>query len=605
MIAWDSFDVRALSLLLLGWLSQAVLFGTLLAGVTWVILFAFRGHRRPAFEMALWMVVLAKFLLPAGPGWSFSLAHLCASLLPAQSAERAGAGFAEEVDGSLSEAAGDSLGLMGGSWDGGRYDWPRLLAGLYAGAVVVLAMVRLGGYFGFRRRCLRMPEADEATVALVGSVCRRLGVRRLPGIRVSDKSRAPFVMGVFHPLLVLSRSQFVRPNELETVIVHEVTHLRRGDLLVRCVQCIAGTLLFFWPVVAWVNRRIDRAREEACDEWALRHGKLTAGEYARCLLRAVESARPLRLGGYRPACMAGNTRTLERRIDMILSVRDRGRRGPILRLLAALFLLAWGGFALTGAAQAKPPKQAQYADTEQDRDRHAQVVFNRVKQFGTGDVNGDGEITKDECWAFMTAALLEMPEKVLKAYPKADHDGNGSLDKEEAFCFARGDYDFERLHQKLKKGITAAEKNGDKEQVQKLKESLTVKEMATWHIVLDRRSALLEMVERPPAIEAVRQAAAEIAKIGENQEKKVVAAPLKEIVELKEKAKQLRTDAAKFQGQEAEGRLKKAQQLEEKAAELKAKVTAKLQDDIAKCETAGKADEAAKLKEMLAKLQDL
>ncbi len=70
-------------------------------------------------------------------------------------------------------------------------------------------------------------------------------------------------------------------------MVHEVTHLRRGDPWLRCLQWIAGTVLFFWPVVAWVNRHIDLAREHACDRWALRHGKLCASEYARCLLEAV------------------------------------------------------------------------------------------------------------------------------------------------------------------------------------------------------------------------------------------------------------------------------------------------------------------------------
>lgn len=607
MIDWTGFTMEPNASLLLGWLGRAIFFGTALAALTWAILLVTRGRGRPTFEMALWTIVLAKFLIPAGPTCSVSLANVFTSIWPPPAEVVTSSPFAETFFGFPAEAGPPLVdpSRTGASWRGS--DWPRFLAGFYMAMVVLLALARLAGYFSFRRRCLKLPEADEAKQALVTTVCRRLGVRRLPRIRISDEARAPFVMGLLYPLLVLSRSQFVRPNELETVVVHEVTHLRRGDLLVRCIQSVAGVLLFFWPVVVWVNRRIDRAREEACDEWALRHGKLTAGEYARCLLRAVESVRPIRLG-YHPACMAGNAKTLERRIDMILSVSEHRSRGPFLRLFVVVFLLAWGAFALTGAAQDKPskaPKQGQYADTAPDRDRHAQVVFARVQQFGTGDINGDGEITKEECWAFMTAALLAMPEKVIEAYPKADHDGDGKLGKEEAFFFARGDYDFQQLHKKMQPSITKAKESGDKTQAMKLKELLTTKEMAAWHVILDRRSALLEMVEQPPDIEAVRQAAAEIARIGEHQQQLMFAAPLEEIAQLKQKAAQLRADAAKLQGHEAEGRLKKAQHLEQQAEELKAKVVAKLKDDIAKSEAAGKAEEAAKLREMLAKLQEL
>ena len=200
-------------------------------------------------------------------------------------------------------------------------------------------------------RCRDLPRADESVHSLVRAVCRRLGVRRVPSVRISDESSAPFVLGLVHPLLVLSHRQLVRPDELETVIVHEVAHLRRGDLLVRHLQWIAGALLFFWPVVAWVNRRIDAARECACDEWALRHGKLGPGDYARCLLRAVQPARLAWLTCH-PAGMAANHTTIERRIDMILESPHRPLRRPAWGLLTCAFLLGWGVFALAGAADA-------------------------------------------------------------------------------------------------------------------------------------------------------------------------------------------------------------------------------------------------------------
>src|SRR5205814_9980080 len=138
-------------------------------------------------------------------------------------------------------------------------------------------------------RCRRLAQADALVYGLVAEICQRLNVRRLPDVRLSDEAPAPFVFGAMNPTLVLARRHLVRPDELEAVILHEIAHLRRGDMLVRYVQWLAGTLLYFWPIVAWVNRRIDLVREHACDEWALVHGRLEAAEYARCLLGALHS----------------------------------------------------------------------------------------------------------------------------------------------------------------------------------------------------------------------------------------------------------------------------------------------------------------------------
>ena len=61
------------------WIGQALLFGTVLAGLTSLLTRVLRRRLRPAFEAALWSVVLIKFLVPTGPPCSFSLASVCAT----------------------------------------------------------------------------------------------------------------------------------------------------------------------------------------------------------------------------------------------------------------------------------------------------------------------------------------------------------------------------------------------------------------------------------------------------------------------------------------------------------------------------------------------
>jgi hypothetical protein len=187
--------------------------------------------------------------------------------------------------------------------------------------------------------------------------------------------------------LVLPRRRPSTTDELEAVVLHEIAHLKRRDMLVRQLQWCVGTALYFWPVVAWVNRRIDLAREQACDAFALRHGRLSVQEYARCLQRAAQPPRPW-FRAYGPAAMASAPGTLERRIDMILRTKTKStpRR---LRLAGAAFLMAWSVFVLTGAvapgADSAPGAEPVLAGEETSPDY--QVVAPLIKMLNDEDAD--------------------------------------------------------------------------------------------------------------------------------------------------------------------------------------------------------------------------
>ena len=600
-------DVQAVSAAIVAWIGQGLLFGTALAGLTWLLIRPLRGRMSPTWETALWSIVLLKFLVPVGPGWSFSFASNCEKL-SVHAAERVTGGGEFETGFLLGATPTGDKQSQSPAMAGARpWHWMAILSAAYLAAVVGLAVTRFLSYRAFRARCLGLPPAGESMDRLVRDVCRRLGVHRVPLIRLSDESRAPFVMGFVRPLLVLPRDRFVRPDEAETVVVHEVTHLRRGDLLVRCLQCIAGTVLFFWPVVAWVNRRIDRTREHACDEWALRHGRLTASEYARCLLSVVQPFRAHRLS-YQPACMAGNVSTIERRIDVILALSNHRRRRQVGSLFGVAVLLAWGGFTLAGAASADDGKQAKkpaYAATEKDMRLHASVVYARVNEYAAGDMDGDGEVSKEECWAFVTAGVLQMPDAVLKEYPRADSNKDGSLALMEAYLFVRGDDVIKGLQKKQQPEIEAALKGGDKELAKQLKQETYAAEMDAWHFILDRRDVLLDMMNGEPSVADVKMVAAKVTKLEGKDRAKKLAGAIDEVIGMRKKAAALRAKAAEVGGEKAAKCEAKADELDAQADQLKEGIARKLQDQIAKLEAAGQQKKAAELKAQLAELEDL
>ena len=449
---------QAASSVWLTWMWRAVVFGTTLAGLTYLLTRLPRLRIGPAVEAALWSVVLIKFLIPVGPAWSFSLSSVYHHLFAAGRFSAAASTGLERIKAndwdpaSLEVRGRDQAAihpfaldppatatptppghpLIAGTGASGR-SWTVPLGACYLVVVVVLFVMRIRSYALLHTGCAFMPPAERPTRNLVLDVCRRLGVRRLPLIRISDETPAPFVMGFVRPLIVLPRRLLVRPDELETVVVHEVAHLRRGDMFVRYLQWVAGTLMFFWPVVAWVNRRLDVARECACDEWALRQGKLTAQEYARCLLRVVQPGRSWRLS-YHPCSMATNQKTIERRIDMILASPRRPANRRVWGLLTAGFILAWGGFALTGAAVDGHDTAAEKAwpTTDQAVQERAAELYGIVAERKTADFDHDGVLSYLERDTYLVALAMDNAEAFMEEFPYADRNHSGSLDILEA-----------------------------------------------------------------------------------------------------------------------------------------------------------------------------
>ncbi|MBN2448075.1 MAG: hypothetical protein JXO22_15200, partial [Phycisphaerae bacterium] len=491
--------------------------------------------------------------------------------------------------------------------------WAMIILGGYVAGLLALIALRVWGYAAFRRHCMALPVVDDTTQATVRRVCQHLGLRRCPMVRMMPRSRASFVMGFVRPMLVLSHHHLARPDELETVVVHELTHLRRGDMLVRILQCVAGTMLFFWPVIAWVNRRINRVREHACDERALRHGRLSASEYARCLLTA---AQPMRIHPvvYRPACMAGNPSTIERRIDVILAMPNRPERRSKWRLAGLALVCAWTGFALTGAASAgdKTKKQCvkpEYAATEKAMREHAAKVYEEVNQYAAGDCDDSGDVSKEECWTFIATAMMLMPEKVLQTYPDADLNGDGTLELSEAFRFGRGDPELEKTEKLQKEKLTKLGKTEDEAAMQQAKMEAEAAMMETYHVILDRRSKLLAMMEQEPTVDDVNRVSQQMAQIEAGWAlddcKKMCESEFAQISELKTKAAELRAKAAESEGNEAKKLITKAEMAEEKAAQITKKLGGYLEEQVSSLESIGQQRQADEVKSMLSKLQSL
>src|SRR5882724_6575714 len=112
------------------------------------------------------------------------------------------------------------------------------------------------------------PEAWQETVVRLAA---RVGVRVRVRLMVTARVVVPCVVGWLKPVILLPPAALTGLSvlQLEMVLAHELSHIRRHDYLVNLVQVMVETLLFYHPVVRWVSRDARRERELCCDDSAV------------------------------------------------------------------------------------------------------------------------------------------------------------------------------------------------------------------------------------------------------------------------------------------------------------------------------------------------
>jgi beta-lactamase regulating signal transducer with metallopeptidase domain len=421
-----------------------LLHGTVLALVAWALDRTVLARARPAFRAALWIVVLVKFFVPpllpvpaALSGWlPEKVARVAAATPPDGAAlERLLAAGAEEgslpisPEGVASPLPAESSRL------------PLALLALYVTAFLVVVPRSLSSSYRTWRRVRSLPGAPPDVVEEVRSLARRIGLRRAPEVLTSPEGTSPFVAGIGRPLLVLPASLLERsgPRSREPLVLHELAHLKRGDLVVRLVQNAARLVFFFWPPVWWVCRSIERASEMACDEWALSASSVPPRAYAATLLEVVKRREDTIIGAQALA-LARNGRFLQERFEMIL--KHPGNRSPRLSRLALGALLTWAAFSLGGGAVAEQKPNAAKEDKDVvilRRDHHEFAAHGATRWTSllllqpAADLDNDGKLTDEEALAFAESRSASEKARLLRIAPDADRNADGRLEGREVF----------------------------------------------------------------------------------------------------------------------------------------------------------------------------
>lgn len=235
-----------------------------------------------------------------------------------------------------------------------RIPWSLALLGVWIVGTLLLLVSIARSLLATRRLALRSvsfprgPVTDTAR-QLAGDLRLRRTIRILRG----DAHAMPMSWGWVRPVVLLpAGAELWSRARLETVLRHELAHVRRADCLTQVAAEIV--LAFHWvnPLAWLATYRLRVEREYACDDMVLSAGT-RASEYADELLALARAFRAGRSTALAAVAMARPAR-LSHRLRAVLD-GTRSRRLGRLRAAGAGALAAGLVMALAALKPAPPP----------------------------------------------------------------------------------------------------------------------------------------------------------------------------------------------------------------------------------------------------------
>jgi uncharacterized protein (TIGR03435 family) len=288
--------------------------------------------------------------------------------------------------------------------------WPALLLAVWAvGCALVVAAWTVRFVRAWQTMRAATLQDDGREVAILRRLEEVSRVRQPLAVRFSDATIEPGVFGVRRPVLVWPRamSEHLSDDQIETILVHELTHVRRRDNLTAMAHGVVQAICWFHPLVWWIGARLVDERERACDEAVVSAGR-DRQVYAESLLKTCQFCV-----GAPVTCMAGVTGSdLKRRLTSIMTAAPGARLGVASRVMLAIVVAAVVAVPVINGAARVP----QVASTIVLPDPAKRFEAASVRQNASGRQGGSFN-SRDAYVGDINRSLREM---LLQAFPIQD-----------------------------------------------------------------------------------------------------------------------------------------------------------------------------------------
>jgi bla regulator protein BlaR1 len=176
------------------------------------------------------------------------------------------------------------------------------------------------------------------------NIADQLDIKRIIRVAESTNISAPMVIGFFKPMILFPTGLMsgLSTDQIESILIHELAHIRRHDYLVNLIQSIVESFYFFNPFVWMISNIIRREREYCCDD-----AVVTVRGSSLAYVKALSRLEEMRLSSpILAVSFAENKNQLLNRIKRIMEKSTKNYSSmdkivPALLLIVGLVCASW------------------------------------------------------------------------------------------------------------------------------------------------------------------------------------------------------------------------------------------------------------------------
>ena len=152
---------------------------------------------------------------------------------------------------------------------------------------VLLVQVSIASYFLAKRDIMSTAYYSDKLLSDMENLKKQMGINKKVRIALCHYTGSPMLVGLLNPIILIPREDYT-PVQLEMVIRHELTHLKRNDVLYKLLLHTVACVYWFNPLTACMARLAGKDIEISCDEDVVKTGdKQFKADYAQTIIRVI------------------------------------------------------------------------------------------------------------------------------------------------------------------------------------------------------------------------------------------------------------------------------------------------------------------------------
>lgn len=203
---------------------------------------------------------------------------------------------------------------------------------------------------GFQIRNIR-PVTESHLLNLLEDSKEILNVKTPVSLILSPHLNSPAIFGFVRPRLLIPTYLIsnVDEQDLKFIFLHEVSHVKRYDLLINWCMTFLQTVYWFNPFLWLAFRNIRSDRELICDEMVLKTSSALSKPYGQAILKLLQWSNDLKTNIHM-ASILEPYRQMEQRMYSIANFEER----PHSSLILSVFLFTLISITCINAHQSNP-----------------------------------------------------------------------------------------------------------------------------------------------------------------------------------------------------------------------------------------------------------